>query len=129
MSAQTIIHPSAISMREQAEDTFIKNADKYLFKRMYGLGEGYCNFEQQDSTIIYDIIQSNDCELLSLIQKELEETETSVEIRTGYSEHIIENAEDNLYELWLSQGYSGSKRDFLNQALVDEKANWDEIKW
>lgn len=129
MSAQTIIHPSISSIKEESEDLFIKNADKHLLERRFRLGDGYCRYEQLDAAIIYDIIQSNDCELLNLIKEELEKVETADQIEDKYSEHIIDNAHDNLYELWLNEGNSGTKQQFLDLAFEDTKADWDEIKW
>ena len=129
MSAQTIIHPSIKSIKEDSEKLFIKNADKYLLERRFNLGEGYCTYEQFDAAIIYDIIQSNDCELLTLIKKQLEEVETNSELEDKYSDHIIGNAHDNLYDVWLNEGNSGTKQQFLDLAFEDTKADWDEIKW
>jgi hypothetical protein len=129
MSAQTIIHPSITSIKEESEKLFIQNADKYLFKRRFELGEGYCSYEQFDAAIIYDIIQANDCELLTLIKKELERYEDDETIKKKCSTELTQTSNLNLYELWLSRGNIGTMNDFLNLILADEKANWDEISW
>ena len=129
MSAQTIIHPSIDSMREEAQKLFLKNADKYLLKRGFGLGESYSSFEQADAVMLYDIIQSNDCELLSLVKKELERIEDAEPTKKKCSEELTVASNTNLYQLWLSRGNIGTMDDFLDLILADEKANWDEINW
>jgi len=131
MSAQTIILPSVKSMKTKAEIAFVKNADKYLLKQMYSLGDSYCRNNQYDSVLIHDIISTNNCELLEQIKTELGKSETIVSLGSsrGYSNDILQNSEDALYELWKGEGNVGTKTDFLNRAFLDEKANWDEIKW
>ena len=129
MSAQTIIHPSIDSLKEEAEKLFIKNADKYLLKRRFTLGEDFCSFEQSDAVMLFDIIQANDCELLTLIKKELNSYEDEDTVKKKCSEEIQFTANQNLYQLWLSRGNVGTMDEFLDLILADEKANWDEIKW
>jgi len=130
MSAQTIIHPSIDSMREESQELFLKNADKYLLERNFGLGEGFCDFEQADATMMFDIIQSNDCELLTLIKKEIERIEDEdPNCKKKCSTELTDASNLNLYELWLSRGNIGTMNDFLNLILADEKADWDEINW
>lgn len=128
MSAQTIIHPSISSMRKEAEDLMIANANKYILQSDYALGEGYCNFGQTDAEIIYDIIQYNNCHLLNLIKKEIESIEDS-EKRSGTYLDIHENSAQSLYELWLSKGNMDTIENFLNIVAEDTKANWDTLKW
>lgn len=130
MSAQTIIHPSIDSMREESQKLFLKNADKYLLDRDFGLGESYCRFGQSDAVMMFDIIQSNDCELLTLVKKEIERIEDDdPTCKKKCSTELTQTSNLNLYELWLSRGNIGTMNDFLNLILADEKANWDEIKW
>lgn len=130
MSAQTIIHPSIDSMRKESQKLFLKNADKYLLEKNFGLGKGYCSFEQADAVMLYDIIQSNDCEMLTLIKKEIERIEDEdPTCKKKCSVEMDQVSNLNLYELWLSRGNIGTMNDFLNLILADEKANWDEIKW
>ena len=125
MSAQTIIHPTVDSMREEAQKLFLKNADKYLLERNMGLGEGYCDFEQADAAMMFDIIQSNDCEVLTLIKKEIERVEDNdPTCKKKCSTELTNSSNLNLYELWLSRGNIGTMEDFLNLILADEKVNW-----
>lgn len=129
MSAQTIIHPSISSMAKEAEDMFIDNANKLILDEHYALGKGYCEFEQLDSAIIYDIIQSNNCQLLDCINKELERIEDDEDKEARPELDLYSTSNQSLYELWLSRGNIGTMNDFLNLILADEQANWDEIKW
>ena len=116
MSAQTIIHPTITSMRKEAQELFLKNADKYLLERNYGLGEGYCSFEQADAVMLFDMIQSNDCDLLTLIKTEIERIEDT-DCENKCSDEIDTTCNSNLYELWLSRGNIGTMEDFLNLIL------------
>ena len=130
MSAQTIIHPSIDSMRKEAQELFLKNADKYLLDRNYGLGEGFCSFEQADAVMMFDIIESNDCDLLTLVKTEIERIEDAdPNCKKKCSTELDITSNLNLYELWQSRGNVGTMDDFLNLILADEKANWDEINW
>lgn len=129
MSAQTIIHPSISSMVTEAEDAFIKNSEKLLLEDFYALGKGYCNFEQADAAMLYDIIQTNNCGLLDLINKELHRIEDDPEEDKRPKLDIYTRSNQSLYELWLSKGNMGTMEDFLCLILADDKANWDEIKW
>ena len=117
MSQQTILHPTIDSLKEEAEKTFIKNADKYLLKRRFALGDDYCSFEQADAAMIFDIIELNNCNILTLIKKELESIEDLEDEKKKCSEEVKLTANENLYELWLSRGNCGSMEDFLDSIL------------
>lgn len=124
MSAQTIIHPTINSLKEEAVGTIIANAKKYVLKENYALGEDYCEFEQLDACMTYDIIKTNNCALLTIIQQEIENVEYD-------SEHLYlsDTSNKSLYDLWLSKGNIGTMDDFLNTLLADVSADWGEVKW
>lgn len=71
MSAQTILHPSIESLKKELEKTLTSNAKNYILKKNFALGEGYCEFEQKDAELLYDIIETGNCELLKNIKNEL----------------------------------------------------------
>lgn len=140
MSAQTIIHPSITSIKKEAEDTFIKNANKHILKKNFALGEGYCSFEQLDAALTYDIIRYGKCNLLKIIEEGIESYEdaeksknktTSLKKENGYriSETIKEEDYSVIYKLWLSKGNSGTIDEFLNLILKDEELKLESNNW
>ena len=130
MSAQTIIHSSIGSIRQELQKNFLKNADAYILNKSFALGEGYSYYSQADSSILYDILQSNDCEILTLVKKEIERIEDAEPKKVKkYSEEIVEKANQNLYELWLSRGNRGSKDEFLDLILKDEELKLENTDW
>lgn len=139
MTSQTIIHPTISSMREEAESAFIKNADKLLLQKRFRLGGGYCQSEQTDHEMMYDIIMANDCELIYLIQKGIESYEDGSQVNPNSSDSYISDiggysgygteSKQGLYELWLSRGNMGSPDYFLNLILKDTQANWSKVEW
>lgn len=131
MSAQTILHPSIESMREEFEKNFQKNANSYVLKKRFELGKGYCRFNQADSSILYDILQSNDCEIIDLVNKEIEkiENEDPKNKKKKYSEELTYNRNVNLYQLWLSRGNTGSLDQFLDLILKDEELKLEKADW
>ena len=129
MSAQTIIHPTISSIRDESKDTFIDNAKKHVLLEDYALGEGYCGFEVADACLIYNIIETNNCDLLNLIKIEIERIEDCTDCEKGDPLNILATSNESLYDLWISRGNIGSMEDFLNLVLGDIKANWDEISW
>ena len=72
MSAQTILHPTIESLKEEAEKTLTDNAKKYILKKNFALGEGYCNFKQKDAELLYDMIETDNCEVINILKKEIE---------------------------------------------------------
>lgn len=141
MSAQTIIHKSIDSIKLEAEDVIIKNANNHILKKIYALGDGYCSFDVLDAILTWDIINLNNCELAKIINKKIEEVEdTSCEVKCDNSinyttevkttKDCIKDNSNTLYELWLSKGNSGTLDEFLTLILKDDdfSANWDEIK-
>lgn len=138
MSAQSIIHPTIYSMFKEAEDAIISNAKKYIFKRNFALGDGYCDFEQLDAAITHDIISTNNCHLLSCIQTQLEDSTTDDEDIETLSEisntssityNISSNQTTTLYNTWLAQGNTGTINDFLDLLLKDEDVQLIQNNW
>lgn len=117
MSAQTIIHPTINSLREEAVGTIIANANKYIFKENYALGEDYCDFEQLDACMTYDIIETNNCALLSIIQKGIESIDDSCEEDDSNHLDLVATSNQSLYDLWLSKGNIGTMDNFLSIIL------------
>lgn len=126
---QTIIHPSISSIREEAIDIIMYNANRYMLQSDYGLGDGYCDFEQMDAEITVGIINRNNCELLGLISKEIERVEKDDKKEKKEYLDIYSTSHKSLYDLWLSKGNVGTPEQFLNLILTDEKVNWDEVSW
>lgn len=141
MSAQTIIHKSIDSIKLEAEDVIIKNANNHILKKIYALGDGYCSFDVLDAILTWDIINLNNCELAKIINKKIEEVE-DVSYKLKYKDSVnytteVESTKNNveesittLYDLWISKGNSGTIDEFLALILKDNdfSADWDEIK-
>ena len=67
MSVQTIIHNSRENIIDSALRNTIDNANKFLLKKKFKLGDGYCEKNQFHNSIINDIMQVNTCELVNHI--------------------------------------------------------------
>jgi len=138
MSAQSIKHKTISGLKEEAEKSIIKSANDYLLKRLHSLGEGHCDFYYQDTSFVYEIIQTNNCDLLNLLNKVIEEgsqeySESFIQlnqsISTYYNETGIPPNTNTLYKLWLSRGNTGSMDDFLDILLSDEKVELEQDNW
>ena len=126
MSAQTVIHPSIESIKKEAEESFLINADKYLLEADYALGTGYCSFEQADAAFLCDIINYNNCSLLNSLSNEIERYEDSDSYSSDYiyEDYSESTSTDTLYSLWLNRGNTGTRDEFLTILLDDNKVNW-----
>lgn len=138
---QTINHISVASMTKEALTNLTKNADKFLLKKRFKLGEGECPFNQKDSSLLYDIIETNRCEIFDDINKVIREGASciyQVELDIPNEDSVLTSlrkanngstSKDTLYSLWLSRGNSGTMDSFLDLLLEDEKVEWAEINW
>lgn len=118
------------SIGEDALKAMAENANKYILKNDFRLGEGYCEFLQRDSEILYSIIDANYCELNSILEDSIEGVGAIHRPKCKKTDSIPRTASDSgLYELWISRGNSGSMDDFLDAIFYDEKMNWYEINW
>ena len=127
---QTINHISIASMTKDALNNLTNNADKFLLKKRFKLGEGECSFNQKDNSLLYDIIETNRCDIFDDINKTIKEGASCThEVCLGDNKAPYVPSTDTLYQLWLSRGNSGSMSDFLDILLEDEKVEWAEINW
>lgn len=71
MSAQSIYIRKRHTVREEAEKEILKQADNYLYKKRFMLGEGVKANKRNKALIILDFICKENCEIIQLIDKEL----------------------------------------------------------
>ena len=72
MSVQTIIHKSVGNLSEKALKGTIDNANKFLLKKRFKLGKGYCEKNQFHNSMINEIMQINVCELVNHVNDVIE---------------------------------------------------------
>lgn len=72
MSVQTIIHNSRKNITDSAIKDTISNANKFLLKKNFKLGKGYCEKNQFHNSIINEIMKINTCGLVNHINDTIE---------------------------------------------------------
>lgn len=128
---QSIQHKTLKSIEKEALRNMSRNADKHTLQRFYRLGEGYCEFSQRDSEILYSIVHDNLCEVNYIINRALESVSCiyKPEIREGKYQIEASEGDSALYQLWLNRGNTGTMEDFLDALFKDEKMNWYKMDW
>ena len=140
---QSIQHTTLKSIEKEALRNMSRNADKHTLQRFYRLGEGYCEFNQRDSEILYSIVHDNLCEVNYIINRALESVSCiyKPEIREEKCQDDMHYGKDRikckeasegdsaLYQLWLNRGNTGTMEDFLDALFKDEKMNWYKMDW
>ena len=143
MSVQTILHISINTLAEEALKGTIANANKFLLHKRFKLGEGYCEEEEFRNSMINEMMQINNCDLISHInniiengvetcdeEKEVEPTicqkpiscPKPIEEDVPVCEEPIANAGKDFTHLMNNVG-SGTNSGNINGSLSEHNAN------
>lgn len=71
MSTQSIYKKTIDTVQKEMEDSLLKNANNYLLKRRFALGQGECQEDIKHSMKILGFICTENCELLEYIKRTL----------------------------------------------------------
>lgn len=72
MSVQSILNITTDSLKENALKETLSNANKLVLQERFKLGQGYCEEEQFKNSLLTEIFQVNNCELISFIERVLQ---------------------------------------------------------
>jgi len=72
MSVQSIINNSIKNLTEKALENTINNANKFILKKRFKLGNNYCEKDQFHNSIINEISKLNNCNLINHINDIIE---------------------------------------------------------
>lgn len=128
MGIQSVTDKNLDSVKKENISDIKDASEKYMYFKRFALG---CNYDKDRfvfDNMLYDILNSNNCDIEELLESTIKGDILKLNNKTLSSASQYSVSFEDLYNRWLNQGNTGDFDVFLNVIInggvVLEKSGW-----